>query len=258
MQTEKESKSLGLETFHDGTSIINHFWYSCRNSEGDGQKLIEIFHSFLLHISNSHTLTTGAFSRLRGDNLYPRFTSVLKCAHGKLQKIHLRRGNWVKRTSPTFKELFEKVTSKQLTEDMMHCCEFLHTGSLENYHNVRLKYLPKRVAFTRETTVIRSMIAIIETNRNVKSTTSFEKPKMYARYSKKSAKWVLRKGYKEKDYTYRDEILASIVSNIRSGENLDVNMSEYIPELLPKNMAPIPKPPMQQLLGNHKSRMNPK
>jgi hypothetical protein len=49
--------------------------------------------------------------------------------------------------SSTFKELFEIVTCRQLTEDMIHCWEFLHTGSQENYHNIRLKYLPKRVAF---------------------------------------------------------------------------------------------------------------
>ena len=35
-------------------SIINHFWFSCRNSAGDPQKLIQTFHSFLLHITNSH------------------------------------------------------------------------------------------------------------------------------------------------------------------------------------------------------------
>ena len=61
-------------------------------------------------------------------------------------------------------------------------------------------------------------------------------------------------GHTEKDYTYRDEILASILCNIRLGEKVHVDMSEYIPKSLPKNMAP--KPPMQQLLDSHKSRIN--
>ena len=65
---------------------------------------------------------------------------------------------------------------------MMHCSEFLHTGSIENYHSVRLKYLPKQIAFSPETTAIKSMIAIIETNRNIPPTTSLlQELKMYVR-----------------------------------------------------------------------------
>lgn len=239
--------------------IVNHFWYSCRNSGGDRQKLVETFHSFLLHISNSHTWTTGVMSRARGQNQYPSFTSVLKCGHGQLKKIHLRRGAWVKRSSPTFKELTEKVTAPRLCADMMNCSDFLHTGSLENYHSVRLKYLPKRIAFGRETTVIRSMLTIIETNKNVllnlNQNESDSPVKMYASYSKASAKWVLKKRYQKKDYSYRSELLDTVKGSIISGRPELVDMSEYIPKDLPKNMAPVPRPPLEEMLLKHKSRL---
>ena len=161
---------------------------------------------------------------------------------------------WLKRTSVTFKALFEKVTRKKLADDMKHCATFLHTGALENYHNVRLKYLPKRIHFGRATTVIRSMLATIETNRNV-ITDKPDKPKMYARYSKASAQWVLKKKSAKKDYSYRHEVVENIMNNVRIGRNEEVDMSEYIPSDLPKNIAPVPRPSMDELLAKHRSRM---
>ena len=236
-------------------SIINHFWFSCRNSAGDPQKLIQTFHSFLLHITNSHKWTTGTFSKMRGENIFPNFSQVVKCAHGKLQKIQLRRGAWIDRKSDTFSELFDKITNKQLSEDMMHCSEFLHTGSIENYHNVRLKYLPKRIAFSRETTAIRSMIAIIETNCNItQNTSSLQEPKMYVRYSKASAKWILRKRSKEKDYTYRGEILSKIEAHFSNGTLEFADMTEYVPKNTPKNIATIPKPSKEEMVKKYKAR----
>ena len=236
-------------------SIINHFWFSCRNSAGNPQKLIQTFHSFLLHVTSSHKWSHGTFSKLRGDGIFPNFSEVTECAHGKLQKIQLRRGAWIDRTSSTFRDLFDKITNKQLSEDMMHCSDFLHTGSLENYHNVRLKYLPKRIAFSRETTVIRSMIAIIETNRNVScKTDSAEEPKMYVRYSKATAKWILRKESQKKDYSYRHEILAKIEQNVLSGTLEKADMTEYVPENIPRNIATVPRPGKRELLEKYNAR----
>lgn len=74
--------------------------------------------------------------------MYPNFTKVLKCMHKNLPRRQIRTGAWSKKNSVTFKALFEKLTRKKLADDMKHCASFLHTGALENYHNVRLKYLP--------------------------------------------------------------------------------------------------------------------
>ena len=234
--------------------IINHFWYSSRNSKGDPTKLIETFHSVLLHLTNGHRWTRGALSKLRGEKEYPKFTKVLKCNHGRLNKKNLRRGAWLKRSSLTFKALFDCLTQKQLSDDMKHCTHFIHTGSLENYHSVRLKYLPKRIHFTRETTVIRSMLVVIETNSNITEHDP-QNPKMYSKWSRQSATWVMKKGYDSKDYTYRHTILNQIKANVSLGIKLDVDMSEYIPRNIPKNIAPTPKPSKQQLVNEYKTRM---
>ena len=233
--------------------IINHFWYSCRNSGGDKTKLIETFHSFLLHITNAHKWTSGAFKKLKGDNLYPQFTKVFQCAHAhlKMKKGHIRRGAWLTRSNKAFHEVFKRLTRKKLSDDILHCAHFVHTGSLENYHNVRLKYLPKRIHFTRETTAIRSMLTVIEVNSNIRTEQS---TKMYGRWSKHNAEWVLKRGFDTKDYSYRTEIMNEIKKNIVTGNVVRVDMTEYIPKNLP-TIAQKPKPSKEVLLQRHKSRM---
>ena len=79
--------------------------------------------------------------------------------------------------------------------------------------DVRLEYLPKRIAFSRETTAIRYMIAIIKTNRNILPTTSSpQEPKMYDVCSifEGESKVDSSKRKQIKDYTYRGEILSKI------------------------------------------------
>ncbi|KAL7381559.1 hypothetical protein ABVT39_007691, partial [Epinephelus coioides] len=44
---------------------------------------------------------------------------------------------------------------------------FKHTGSVEVYHNVMLKYLPKRLHFGYDTMVARTQLAILDNNYNV-------------------------------------------------------------------------------------------
>ena len=235
--------------------LLNHFWYSCRNCGGDKRKLIETWLSFLLHISNTHRWTTGAFSKLRGNQPHPSFTKVFTCAHGRrIRKASFNRGKWLKRSSRTFKDLFAKLTKKQLIEDIQHCSSFLHTGSLENYHCVRLKYLPKRIGFTRATTAIKSMIAIIEVNANI-GTSDENGRNLYAAYSKAQANWVLKKVHSKKDFSYRFSIVRAIQDIVTAQKPLVIDMSEYIPLDLPKNMAPIPKPDKDKMFEKHRSRM---
>ena len=235
--------------------LLNHFWYCCRNCGGDKRKLIETWLSFLLHISNTHRWTTGTFSKLRGTQPHPNFTKVFTCAHGKrIRKASNRKGKWLNRSSRTFKDLFAKLTKTQLVEDIQHCSSFLHTGSLENYHSVRLKYLPKRIGFTRATTAIKSMIAIIEVNSNIQCSDAKER-KLYAAYSKAQAGWVLKKVHETKDYTYRSRIMASIQNSVSANEPIEIDMTEYIPQEMPKNMAPVPKPSKESMLEKHRSRM---
>ena len=58
--------------------ILTHFWIACENCEENGEKLVEMYHSCLLHIANVHKWPTTALKRLRRDNLCPHFETVLQ------------------------------------------------------------------------------------------------------------------------------------------------------------------------------------
>ncbi len=67
-----------------------------------------------------------------------------KCEHGQLD------GNkaWLKPGSAAHKALQDVVFDVKMLTDMGKLTQFCHTGSLENYHSVYLKYVPKRLHFS--------------------------------------------------------------------------------------------------------------
>lgn len=60
--------------------------------------------------------------------------------------------------------------AKDLLKDLQHEKHFVHTGRLESYHNVRLKYMPKRIHLKFNGMYLRSIIAIFDHNYNVNIT----------------------------------------------------------------------------------------
>ena len=97
------------------------------------------------------------------------------------------------------------------------------------------------------------MVAIIEVNENAAIAPG--ERKMYAVYSKAKAGWVLKKTHVKKDYGYRKNIMANILNRIVIQKPLSIDMTEYIPDNLPKNIAPVPKPSIDELMKKHRSRM---
>ena len=75
------------------------------------------------------------------------FTS---CAHERLDAIEVRKKAWLKPNSKSAKALQDIVTEKRLLKDLQKLTDFCHTGYLEVFHNVLLKYAPKRQHFSYE------------------------------------------------------------------------------------------------------------
>ena len=111
-------------------------------------------------------------------------------------------------------------------------------GAVENYHRVRLKYLPKLHSYKPKTTLIKSMIAVIEVNRNIPTGTEV---RHRWEYSKAQAKWLWKKRNAPKVYTYREEIRDEILENMMNNKIILVDWSEYLGQQ-PKNIYPAPRP----------------
>lgn len=61
----------------------------------------------------------------------------------------------------------EIICNKKFLTDLKQTKNYVHTGRLESYHNLRLKYVPKRVHFYFKAMYIKSIIAIIDNNSNL-------------------------------------------------------------------------------------------
>lgn len=229
--------------------IRNHFWYACENCDGSGEKLVEMFHTSLMHICNIHKWPKGSLSRMRGNQVYPKFDQILRCQHDKLSRRRRRLKPFVKRSSELFKRLFAILTKKQLCDDMKHCRYFIHTGAIERYHSIRLKYLPKRIHFPLRTTIVRSMLAIIDHNTDV--TNPNKKTKKSVEWSRAAKKYVLKTRSGGKTYRFRGEIMSAVSDSVSNNTPLlSIDWSEYITRDVPENMhQDVTKPALADMVA---------
>ena len=62
--------------------------------------------------------------------------------------------------------LEEIVFNKKLIKDLKMVTEFHHTGNLEVYHSMMIKYCPKRQHFSHEGMVAKTQLAVLDNNHN--------------------------------------------------------------------------------------------
>ena len=92
--------------------------------------------SILHHITNKH--------KWQGCQLFK------KCEHRPYSRADAKKKKWLKAGSPSHQLLQGIVTDKKLLESMDKLTLFCHTGSLEIYHSVYNKYMPKRQHFSHK------------------------------------------------------------------------------------------------------------
>ena len=67
--------------------------------------------------------------------------------HHKLTRKERKQVSWLKSGSSAPVALEEVVSDKKLLKDVEKLTEFHHTGALEVFHSMMLKYLPKQKHF---------------------------------------------------------------------------------------------------------------
>ena len=151
---------------------------------------MEKFHSCLLHICDKHAWVNDPLFKLKeeiqkekdkkrkkplteaekkklGPGL-PYFKKELQCSHAKRMRHRRYRGiSWLDIDGDAFKSLFRYLTDTRFCNSLKKCSQFLHTGGLEVYHNVRLKLLPKRTSYSLVKMIVAGMLICIEVNSNL-------------------------------------------------------------------------------------------
>ena len=220
-------------------SICNHLWWASATCGGDEILLREKWCSILFHIQNKHT--------------WRSCSKFHKCEHPKLKKKEIRKKPWLKPDSDAFKVLQTIILNANTLKDLKHLTQFSHTGSLEIYHALYNKWLPKRQHFSHLGMVTRSQLAVMDFNAGSdmeQAKTKEGKGKFNLSFSKVTKIWSAKPIKEKKDDSYLFSMINRVIEIIEKNEKLD------LPDLpkLPKNIAPIAKPVKEEVIKKQISR----
>lgn len=131
---------------------------------------------------------------------------------------------------------------------------YLHTGKLESYHNLRLKYVPKRIHFPYNGMVLRSKLAIMDHNANINKEQIGDK----AQFSKATGSWVLKNKYAKSSNRWKYDIMEKVEKFCTNKNTNDINsIPKPVHEVVvPDRIAQIPKPRIEELKKNKFSRFS--
>ena len=106
------------------------------------------------------------------------------------------------------------MEDKKILKDLKHLSGFWHTGFLEVYHNVMLKYCPKREHFSFEVMNARAQLTALDHNHNVgrkQAKRSDGQLRYTIVYPKQKNDWLARPVYEKKSYGYLQDMLNDCV-----------------------------------------------
>ena len=221
-------------------AICNHLWWCSSNCYGNKDWLEECWKSVVHHVVNEHSFT--------GEH-------ITQCPHEPLEPEVARKKKWLKKGSKAHNALKEVVLDKRLTKDIRHLSEFCHTGSLEVYHSLMTKYVPKRQEFDYDQMNARTALAVIDHNmsRDKIQLTNRKGEKMFKIVcTKANSQWVVKPRYESKTYDWVLAMMKKLVDEKQERTLSPVRVTKM------GNIAPTPAPPKSQLIGSLLSRFSKK
>jgi len=205
--------------------------------------LVEKWLSCTHHIVNAHLWNGG---------------KVTRCDHGDYEDDD--DTSWLMRDSPAHIAMKSVVQNKKLLKDIRKLSLFCHTGQLEVYHSLILKYASKRHHFRYTAMRARLQLAALDHNYNVDRGLAMGKdghPVVQQIFTKARKQWVLRNVYCKKQYSYIDEILQKVVER-RKDKSVSIQDADSrleVPTICMKNIATEVKPCKTEAIANRRSRM---
>ena len=222
-------------------SIINHLWWCCATCENSELLLKEKWMSLIFHIQNKHEWTG--------------YENFHQCAHPTSSDHEQRK--WLDPTSDSFKALQEILFSSKLLSDLKHLTRFSHTGSLEVYHSLYNKWLPKSHHFSYEGMIARSQLAAVDFNLGC-GLDQAKKLSGELRYnvsfSKYTSSWTAKPIKEQKNR----EIFVKKVNRAIEVVRADVRLPVPVVPMLPPNISNVEKPEKDDIVSAHKTRFSSK
>ena len=133
--------------------ISNHLWWRAAACDGNVVLLREKWTSVLHHIANQHK---------------PSNTLFRQCGHNRIPSSEAKNICWLKAGSPANLALEEAFLSTKPLKDLAQLTDFCHTGKIEAYHSMMLKYCSKEEQFAYKGMVARTQLAALDNNAMLK------------------------------------------------------------------------------------------
>lgn len=210
-------------------SIVNHLWWSSKTCDNNEEMLVEKFTSILHHITDVHKWEGNKF--------------VNSCEHDDLSYTQRPR-KWLQPNSHDHRLLCSVIHDKQFLDDVKHTKNYCHTGQLESFHSVALKYKPKRNHFSYDGMVARTILSILDFNNNIGRSKKGTKLK----FSKPLKKWVSVNVYDSKIHKWRKDILERVILVVKGKLRLELENDPHCATSVPKCIAPVPRPNSQEMM----------
>ncbi|XP_063967630.1 uncharacterized protein LOC135157074 [Lytechinus pictus] len=230
-------------------SITNHLWWSTENCDEDEVMLREMIQSVTHHITDIHSWNSAE--------------KFHECEHEELTPEETEETKWLEPGSKPHEAVQSIVFNQRLMKDTKQMTKACHTGAIESYHSLYLKYCPKRKHFFYPAMLARAELAVLDHNANTgreqatvkrERTGTAKKGALRFRYvwSKSTKEWVLKRIPEDKNYAYLWDMLVAVLQ-VKAG-NFDLKQPQY--PILPQNIAPIPRPPPEELIERATSRFS--
>jgi hypothetical protein len=122
-------------------------------------------------------------------------------SHPSLSPKEKKSTLWLASDSEKYQALQKIVLGKKILNDMGKLTSSVHTGSLEVFHSVLLKYCPKRVQFSYKGMLARLKLTVLDHNYNLQrevSTTADGTERFKQEWSKRRKEWSIKPTYTRK------------------------------------------------------------
>ncbi|XP_065070312.1 uncharacterized protein LOC135695242 [Rhopilema esculentum] len=226
-------------------AIVNHFWFACQVSNGDAEKLKDIWIGVLHHVCNEHIWAES------------------ECLHGPLSSTEPKV--YLLKNSVALEKLRSVVLDRKLLSNLSYYSKFRHTGMIENFNSMLLKYASKRNAYDYPYFKTRMALAAIDHNIHLNrplAITKDGKQCFKRKYNKNSRKFTAEPVKEQKSYSYIPYCLAKIV--VERKEKKDTAMERLVrvpndPKLISPTLDLVTKPPpTSQLVAEKLKRIKKK
>ena len=176
-----------------------------------------------------------------------------KCYHRHLIEKDSKEILWFNVEDKDYGALFKVITRTKFTNDMKKCCQFIHTGKLESFHNVKLTYLPKSTGFTMNTTIVLTMLAAVQNNTYLDEASLIRKFDTRA-WSRAKKQYIVKTRRIYDKVSFKLELLKEVNENIKNNRRLTMDLSSYIRQPIPKTFHGQTAPEIAVLQSEKKSR----